>query len=127
MAFFAKSAQTKELGKLAFVPSLFNINEPIIYGTPIVMNPFLFIPFVATPTIIGLSMYLLMRTGILPLFSGVTVPWTTPAIISGFILGGWRLALAQAVIILLSCLIYFPFIRKVDMINYEKEQESLNN
>lgn len=125
MAFFAKSAQTKELGKLAFVPSLFNINEPIIYGTPIVMNPFLFIPFVVTPTIIGLSMYFLMRTGILPLFSGVTVPWTTPAIISGFILGGWRLALAQVVIIILSCLIYFPFIRKVDMIKYEKEQESL--
>lgn len=88
MLFFAKSAQTKQLGKLAIVPSLFNINEPIIYGAPIVMNPFLFIPFVVTPIIIGLVMYFLMYTGILPLFSGVTVPWTTPAIISGFLLGG---------------------------------------
>ncbi|WP_334333102.1 PTS sugar transporter subunit IIC [Companilactobacillus sp. HBUAS59544] len=122
MFFFAKSVQTKELGKLAIIPSLFNINEPIIYGAPIVMNPFLFIPFVLTPTLIGLIMYGLMSTGILPLFSGVSVPWTTPPIISGFILGGWRMALAQVFIILLSVAIYFPFIRKVDQINLEKEQ-----
>lgn len=127
MFFFAKSTQTKELGKLAIIPSLFNINEPIIYGAPIVMNPFLFIPFVVTPTIIGLLMYGLMYTGILPLFSGVTVPWTTPAIISGFILGGWRMALAQVCIIALSVAIYFPFIRKVDQLNYEKEQQTLAN
>ena len=126
MFFFAKSQQTKQLGKLAIVPTLFNINEPVIYGTPIVMNPFLFIPFVLTPLVIGLLDYGLMTAGVLPLFSGVQVPWTTPAIISGFILGGWRLALAQAVNIVISCLIYFPFIRKVDNLNYEKEQAAVN-
>ena len=41
MIFFAKSAQCKELGRLGGVPGLFNINEPILFGTPIVMNPFL--------------------------------------------------------------------------------------
>lgn len=127
MLLFAKSAQTKQLGKLAIVPSIFNINEPIIYGAPIVMNPFLFIPFVVTPIVIGLSMYFLMYTGILPLFSGVTVPWTTPAIISGFLLGGWRMALAQVGIIVLSCVIYFPFIKKVDELNYLEEQKVENS
>lgn len=127
MLLFAKSAQTKQLGKLAIVPSIFNINEPIIYGAPIVMNPFLFIPFVVTPIVIGLSMYFLMYTGILPLFSGVTVPWTTPAIISGFLLGGWRMALAQVGIIVLSCVIYFPFIKKVDKLNYLEEQKVENS
>lgn len=125
MLFFAKSKETKQLGKLAIVPSLFNINEPVIYGAPIVMNPFLFIPFVLTPLVIGVLDYSLMAAGILPLFSGVQVPWTTPAIISGFILGGWRLALAQAVNILISFLIYFPFARKVDNLNYEKEQTAM--
>lgn len=124
MFFFAKSKQTRQLGKLAIIPSLFNINEPVIYGTPIVMNPFLFIPFVLTPLVIGILDYCLMTAGVLPLFSGVQVPWTTPAIISGFILGGWRLALAQVVNIIISCLIYFPFIKKVDDLNYEKEQSS---
>lgn len=122
MFFFAKSQQTKQLGRLAIVPSIFNINEPVIYGTPIVMNPFLFIPFVLTPVVIGLLDYSLMSAGVLPLFSGVQVPWTTPPIISGFILGGWKLALAQVANIIISCLIYFPFIRKVDNINYEKEK-----
>lgn len=125
MLFFAKSKETKQLGKLAIVPSLFNINEPVIYGAPIVMNPFLFIPFVLTPLVIGVLDYSFMAAGILPLFSGVQVPWTTPAIISGFILGGWRLALAQAVNILISFLIYFPFARKVDNLNYEKEQTAM--
>lgn len=86
------------------------------------MNPFLFIPFVLTPVVIGLLDYSLMSAGVLPLFSGVQVPWTTPPIISGFILGGWKLALAQVANIIISCLIYFPFIRKVDNINYEKEK-----
>lgn len=124
MFFFAKSQQTKQLGKLAIVPSLFNINEPIIYGTPIVMNPFLFIPFVLTPVVIGVIDYSLMTMGVLPLFSGVQVPWTTPPIISGFILGGWRLALAQVVNIIISILIYFPFIKKVDMLNLKQEKEA---
>ena len=124
MFFFAKSQQTKQLGKLAIIPSIFNINEPIIYGTPIVMNPFLFIPFILTPLVIGLLDYWLMSIGVLPLFSGVQVPWTTPAIISGFILGGWRLALAQVVNICISIAIYFPFIRKIDMINLANEQKA---
>lgn len=126
MLFFAKSQQCKQLGKLAIVPAIFNINEPVIYGTPIVMNPFLFIPFLLTPTVIGLLDYGLMTAGILPLFSGVQVPWTTPAIISGFILGGWRMALAQILNIVISCIIYFPFIRKIDDLNYQKEQSALS-
>lgn len=117
MAFFAKSKQLKELGKLSFVPSIFNINEPVIFGTPIVMNPFLFIPFVLTPTLVGVLMYGAIYFGLVPPFSGVTVPWTTPAVISGFLLGGWRMALSQVIILALSFAMYFPFIKKVDKMN----------
>lgn len=123
MAFFAKSKQLKELGKLSFVPSLFNINEPVIFGTPIVMNPFLFIPFVLTPTLVGILMYGAIYFGLVPPFSGVTVPWTTPAVISGFLLGGWRMAISQVVILALSCAMYFPFIKKVDNLNLISESE----
>ncbi|MDT2781600.1 PTS transporter subunit EIIC [Vagococcus fluvialis] len=124
MAFLAKSKQLKELGKLSFIPSIFNINEPVIFGTPIVMNPFLFIPFVLTPTVVGILMYGSIYFGLVPPFSGVTVPWTTPAIISGFLLGGWRMALAQVVILGISCVMYFPFIRKVDKMNLIAEAEA---
>lgn len=121
MAFFAKSKQFKELGRLSLIPSIFNINEPVIFGTPIVMNPFLFIPFVLTPTVVGILMYGAIYFGLIPPFSGVTVPWTTPAVISGFLLGGWRTALAQVVILGISFAMYYPFAKKIDSMNLEAE------
>lgn len=99
ITFFAKSESLRSLGKLSIVPNIFNINEPIIFGTPIVLNIYLLVPFVLVPLIIGISSYLLMYFGILPLFSGVMVPWTTPPIISGFLIGGWKVALWQLVMI----------------------------
>ena len=126
MVFFAKCQQFKQMGKLALIPGIFNINEPVIFGTPIVMNPFLLAPFVLTPTVVGILMYLVVGSGLVPPFSGVVVPWTCPAIISGFLLGGWKMALSQAVILVISFCIYFPFIRKVDLINLEKEKENAN-
>ena len=114
MTFFSKSSALKELGKLSLVPNIFNINEPVIFGVPIVMNLYLLVPFVVFPTCVGIISYLLMQWGILPLFSGVMVPWTTPPIISGFLIGGWRTALWQFVIIILSMIVYWPFIKKYD-------------
>lgn len=100
-----------------------NINEPIIFGTPIVLNIYLLIPFVLVPLIIGISSYLLMYMGILPLFSGVMVPWTTPPIISGLLIGGWRVALWQFVMIVVSFVIYLPFIKKIDTLELNKENQ----
>ena len=97
--------------------------EPIIFGTPIVLNIYLLIPFVLVPLIIGISSYLLMYMGILPLFSGVMVPWTTPPIISGLLMGGWRVALWQFVMIVVSFVIYLPFIKKIDTLELNKENQ----
>lgn len=126
MLFLAKSAQSKQLGKLAIVPACFNINEPVIFGTPIVMNPFMAIPFIATPVVIGVLQYLAISMGLIPLYTGVVVPWTTPPIISGFLTGGWRTALFQVVVIAISTAIYFPFFKKVDNMNYENEKSAQN-
>ncbi|MBU3160442.1 PTS sugar transporter subunit IIC [Clostridium frigoris] len=120
-----KSGQSKTLGKLALVPALFNINEPVTFGFPIVMNPFMFIPFVLTPVFTALGTYFLIKFGILTPFSAVEVPWTTPPIISGFILQGWKGALWQLTIIAGSCVAYFPFFMKQDAINYKSEQEAV--
>ena len=121
MLVFAKSAHFKTLGRLGAGPAVFNINEPITFGTPIVMNPLLFIPFVITPMVNATLLYLAMSAGILPLFTGVMAPWTTPPIISGFIIGGWKHALFQAFLLVLSIVIYFPFARKVDQMAYADE------
>lgn len=124
MLLFAKSAQNKELGKLSLIPGLFNINEPVLFGTPIVLNPLLAIPFILMPVISGIILYVSISIGLVPLFAGVMVPWTTPPIISGFLVGGLRMAILQTLILILSFFVYYPFIRKIDKINLDLEQQS---
>lgn len=122
MLFFAKSAQFKTLGKLAAPSGLFNINEPILFGIPIVMNPIMGVPFIAVPVVNAVLLYLTISMGIIPPMGGTLPPWTTPPIISGFILGGWKYAVMQAVCLLVGFCIYFPFVKKVDTMNYKQEQ-----
>lgn len=124
---FAKSAQLKSLGKLSIGPALFNINEPIIFGVPLVMNPFMAIPFICMPMISGTILYTASYLGIVPLFTGIMVPWTCPPIISGFLAGGWRMALLQGFVLLVSFFVYLPFIRKVDQMNVKNERAVAEN
>lgn len=124
MIVFAKSKQFKQLGRLSVVPAIFNINEPIIFATPIVMNPIIIIPFILTPVVSGVITYFALYAGLVPLFTAVQVPWTTPAIISGFLVGGWRAALLQVVVLTLGFLIYYPFVKKIDALNYAEENDT---
>ena len=123
MVAFARSAQFKQLGRLSLIPAFFNINEPIIFATPIVMNPIMVLPFILTPMVSGVITYFALYTGIVPLFTAVQVPWTTPPIISGFLVGVIRTAILQFVVLAIGFFIYYPFIRKVDSLNYKQETE----
>ena len=122
MCFFAKSAQFKTVGKLGLGSGIFNINEPILFGTPIVMNPKLFLPFILSPVVGNCTAYLATRFGLIPYTTGVTVPWTTPPIFSGLICIGWQGAVMQALMLVISFALYFPFARSVDNELYENEQ-----
>lgn len=120
--FFAKSERLKTLGELSIVPGVFNINEPILFGFAIVLNPMLMIPFIIVPVLSALITYFSIFTGLVPAFTAVQVPWTTPPIISGFIVGGWRAALLQILLIAMAAVIYFPFLKKQDAIYVEEEK-----
>ena len=124
MFFMAKSKQMKTLGKLEMVPALFNINEPILFGLPVVMNPMLAFPFIAMPVISCILQYIALYTGLCPLYGATQVPWTCPPIISGFLIGGWRTALLQLVIFIISFFVYLPFAKRVDKLNLMKEAEA---
>lgn len=124
MVFFARSAQFKQLGRLSLFPAIFNINEPIIFATPVVMNPIMAIPFILTPVVSGLLTYLALYTGLVPLFTAVQVPWTTPPIVSGFLVGGWRAAVLQGVVLTVGFFIYLPFVRKLDALNVIEETQT---
>ena len=122
MFFFAKSKQLKALGKLGIIPAIFGINEPILFGAPVVMNPMLAIPFIGMPVIACLIQYFALYTGICPLYGATQIPWTCPPIISGFLLAGWKSALLQLVILCVSFFVYLPFIKKVDKMNLVQEK-----
>lgn len=121
MVFFAKSEQWKTLGRLSLAPGIFNINEPVLFAAPIVMNPILGVPFFLAPMASAILTWVGMRIGLLPLFGGTLVPWTTPPVISGFLVGGVKIAIWQALMLILTFFIYFPFARKQDQILYAQE------
>lgn len=124
MIFAAKSKQYKALGKVAAFPALFNVNEPVVFGFPIVMNPVMFLPFILVPVLAALTVYGAIAIGFMQPFAGVTLPWSTPAIISGFMVGGWQGAIVQILILIMSTLVYFPFFKIQDNMAYQNEQAS---
>lgn len=114
MLLFCHSKRVKELGKLAFVPGIFGINEPIIFGLPILLNPLMLVPFMLVPTINIIISYFCMSIGLVPLCTGVAIPWTMPVIISGFLATGWQGSVLQALLLILGVFIYMPFIKMMD-------------
>lgn len=118
--FTAKSAGLKSLGKLIAGPSLFNVNEPVIFGIPIVMNLIMAVPFILAPLANVVLTYFTMKFGIVHKPIGVSVPFTTPIILSGFLAtGSISGAILQAVELVMDGAIYFPFLKIFDSHNSE--------
>ena len=118
----AKSEKNKSIGKLSVIPSLFNINEPVVFGVPIVLNPYFLIPFVFTPVISLILAYAFTTIGRLPITSGISVPAGTPIIMSGYLTAGWRGSLFQLFLIPLGILLYYPFFKVYDKASVEQEE-----
>lgn len=112
MAFASKSHYAKDLGKTALAPAIFNINEPIIFGCPIVLNPTLMIPFIVSPMLNAIIAYAATAAGLVNRVS-VNAPWTLPAPIGAFLAAGndWRAIVLTIILIALSVAIYYPFFR----------------
>lgn len=107
----AKRKDNRIISKIAAPATLFNINEPLIFGLPIMFNPVLIIPFLLTPIASITIAYAATALGLISKTS-VLIPWTTPPIISAFLAtsGDWRAAVLAALLIVLSVVIYLPFV-----------------
>lgn len=124
-AFRSRSAYGKALGKTAFIPAVFNINEPMIFGAPIVLNPMLIIPFIIAPILNGIIAWFATTMGFVN-HVVASSPWTLPGPIGAFLACGsdWRAAVLSIVLILLSIAIYYPFFKMYDKGLYEDENQS---
>nr|WP_278678596.1 PTS sugar transporter subunit IIC [Clostridium paraputrificum] len=114
MLVVAKSQRMKMLSKLSTVPAVFNINEPIVFGLPIIMNPLMLIPITLAPIVSVLIAYGAIVIGFMNPFNGVVAPWPTPPIFSDFLVSGWQGAVVQVVAIIAAFAIYYPFVLALD-------------
>ena len=109
---WGKWRPSREVAKLGILPAIFNINEPVIYGYPIVFNIPLMVPFVLN-TIIGILVgYFATVIGLVSP-TCIQVPWTTPIIASGVLSTGGdiRAGILQIVLLAIFTLIYLPFMK----------------
>ena len=115
LALFAKSSYGKQLGRAALVPGIFNINEPIIFGAPIVLNPTLIIPFIITPLVTATLAWIATSVGLVSRVV-VTAPWTLPGPIGAFVAtgGDWKASVLNIICIVISIVIYYPFVKIYD-------------
>lgn len=121
---FMKSKQLKAVGKASIVPVAFAVNEPLLFGAPMILNPYLLIPFVAAGCVnVSVAKFFIDNVGMNG-FSFV-VPWATPAPIGIFITTNFQLIalVFVAIIILLDAIIYLPFLKAYDKLLCDQEAE----
>ncbi|EKY3120131.1 PTS sugar transporter subunit IIC [Cronobacter turicensis] len=109
---FARQKASKQVARLAISPGLFNINEPVIFGLPIVFNLPLMIPFVLLPAIGIFFAWCCTSLGLMSRCV-VMIPWTTPPVLSAWLAtaGDWRAVVVQLIIIVFGVFFYLPFLR----------------
>lgn len=109
---FSRQKAAKQVARLAISPGLFNINEPVIFGLPIVFNIPLMIPFVLLPAIGIFFAWVCTSLGLISRCV-VMIPWTTPPVLSAWLAtaGDWRAVVVQLIIIVFGVFFYLPFLK----------------
>lgn len=107
----SKRDDYRAVAKVSLAPGIFMINEPVIFGLPIVLNPIIFIPFIINPVILTLIAYFATATGLVPATS-VIVPWTTPPVLGAFIATGGSISASILALFnfILAIVMYIPFV-----------------
>lgn len=127
LASFAKSEQLKAIGKASVAPAIFNINEPIIFGLPMIYNPHMAIPFFLAPMVSATIAYFAINLQIIkPVIANM--PWPSPVGIGALIGtgGDWRAAVVSIICAVAAFLVYYPFVRTYDKKLYAQEQANLH-
>ncbi|MGI6607608.1 MAG: PTS sugar transporter subunit IIC [Erysipelotrichaceae bacterium] len=108
----SKAKEYKSLGQLSLAPAIFQINEPITFGFPICFNPIMCIPYILVPMVTTTIYFGAISAGLCNA-ACVSIPWTTPLFINGFLVtgGDWRAIVVQLINLIVSVVIYYPFFK----------------
>lgn len=108
---FSKREDYRAIAKLGFIPGIFGVNEPIIFGLPIVLNPLMLVPFILSGCLAAGVSYFSIASGFLPC-NYVATPWGLPLFVNAFLAyGTWKAILVQIIILALCFLVYTPFVK----------------
>lgn len=116
LTFFSKSKRLKAIGKATFIPSIFNINEPLIFGAPVAFNPVLMVGLWVNGIIIPALAYLSMSIGFVGIPTNTFLLWYLPYPIQSFLAtgGDWRAVIMCLILMMISFIIWFPFVKIYD-------------
>lgn len=121
-----KSKQLKNMGKVSILPSIFNINEPLVFGLPIFLNPLLIIPFMITPAVNIVIGWFVTSIGLVNT-AVVNAPWTAPAPLAYFISTlDFKAFILVILLIILDAAIYYPFLKVYDQQKLHEENNTDN-
>lgn len=123
---FARRGGVKRLARISTPMGIFNINEPLLYGLPIVLNPMYIIPFLCTPLVMTLTSSAAMALGLVP-YTVASIEWTIPVFASGYAATGGAISgiLLQAFNLLVGVCIYLPFVRLSDRLEQKRFKKAL--
>lgn len=124
---FSKSNYLKELGRLALFPGLFNINEPVMFGAPIVLNPILAIPFIIAPIVTAVIAYFATISGLVPMMMA-RLPFSFPAPIAALMSTNWswQALVLSLVNFMVDLVIYYPFFKVFEYQQLQRETTTNN-
>lgn len=122
-----KSKRYRTFSKMAILPNFFNVNEPVVFGLPIMLNPILFIPFALSTVITGLIGYLGAVSGFIAYYDpvlglGLASLWTIPKVITSFFVMGWQGLILRLLSMAVMVLIYLPFVKVLDKSELNSEE-----
>lgn len=122
----SKEKSYRTLGRLALPAGMFNINEPVIFGMPIVMNPVMMIPFIAVDMILITGTYALMHFGIIGL-PVANVPWVMPPVFGAYLVTGGNIpaAIWSAIGLVIAMAVYYPFFKIAEKQRFKEIEENL--
>ena len=120
-----RNSETRPLCKIALVPAIFGIHEPLVFGLPIMYNPYFAIPYVLFPMIGAGLTYVVTALGLVAPLSGVGVPWTMPPVLYGFLASGGQISTGvwQLILAVIYVLLAIPFAKAFDRSKLKAEKE----
>ncbi|ELY5964989.1 PTS sugar transporter subunit IIC [Cronobacter turicensis] len=122
----SRAVHLRTIGKMGVVPSMFNINEPILFGAPVIMNPVFFLPFILVPMVNAVLAWTATKLGWLSQVVSLT-PWTTPAPIGASWAANWAFSPVVMCLIcmVMSALMYYPFVKAYER-TLQKQETAQN-